>query len=287
MAPAVTTHPWRVTAHSKLSLGEAFGLCFGYENGAWRSKGLLSLILDNVADYALTKKEQSALSGKHATILWKALAHLYNKNNKGIVERGEIGELLLHVFCRDIIGTLPIITTVYYKMNASDPVKGFDCIHFKKNGGKVELWLGESKFYSDHEGAIKEALKSISSHLKNWYLAEQKTLISSKLESLDDVDKEILKLFSHNTSLDDLVSSINIPIFITYNSETISKHKALTDEFKKELDEEISTVIEYYKKSKPKIQLNVVLIVLPLKNKQELVFKFDAFKDQLDETFGG
>jgi len=58
-------------------------------------------------------------------------------------KRGEIGELLLHVICREVFKTYPAITKYFYKDSANNTVKGFDAVHVVVGGDGLELWLGE------------------------------------------------------------------------------------------------------------------------------------------------
>jgi hypothetical protein len=56
-------------------------------------------------------------------------------------KRGEIGELLLHVICREVFKTYPAITKYFYKDSSNNTVKGFDAVHVVVTKTGLELWL--------------------------------------------------------------------------------------------------------------------------------------------------
>src|SRR6266850_1094608 len=79
-------------------------------------------------------------------VVREAASRVYKTDS---VNRGEAGELLLHVACRQEFGTQQLVARLYYKSALDQQVHGFDCVHFRMGfGQKIELWLGESKLYS-------------------------------------------------------------------------------------------------------------------------------------------
>ena len=95
------------------------------------------------------------------------------------MNRGEFGELLLHLLLRDVKGTIPLISKVYFKDSPSVPAHGFDAVHITPEN-KI-LWLGESKFYSDAEQGLNALLNDLNEHFKRDYLNEQFVIIKKNL----------------------------------------------------------------------------------------------------------
>jgi len=96
--------------------------------------------------------------------------------------RGEVGEIALHVVCRDFFGTIPISPRVFYKSASNDVVKAFDMVHARFNSkGEFKIWLGESKIYEDGVSAAADAVKSIGAHIDNGFLTNEKILLGSQV----------------------------------------------------------------------------------------------------------
>ncbi len=47
---------------------------------------------------------------------------------------------------------------------------------------KKFLWLGESKFYQDGKGGLRELLNDLENHFKKDYLDEQFTVVKKKFK---------------------------------------------------------------------------------------------------------
>lgn len=189
-------------------------------------------------------------------------------------QRGEFGELLLHLLLRDFKGTIPLVSKVYFKDAAGVPAHGFDAVHISPN--EKILWLGESKFYTDGRAGIKELLKDLTNHFTHSFLDEQFVIIKKNLENNSIPQRnEWIKTLNDCTKLRDIISMINIPLLCTYphdiyrrfadlaGAEAISYHEANVRELKECFDKN--------NKHPLKNQLNVILLLFPVRNKQELV----------------
>lgn len=83
-------------------------------------------------------------------------------NQSSYNNRGEFGELILHLLLRDFKGTIPLISKVYFKDSSGVPAHGFDTVHISPDA-RV-LWLGESKFYTNGKTGIKKLLEDLEEH---------------------------------------------------------------------------------------------------------------------------
>lgn len=194
----------------------------------------------------------------------------------GVSRRGEFGELILHLLLRDFKNTIPLISKVYFKDAAGVPAHGFDAVHITPQDGI--MWLGESKFYTDSKLGIKKLLEDLNQHFKRDYLNEQFVIIKKNVEnnSIPQRDEWIEKL-THCNKLSDKLNMINIPLLCTYPHDIYE----LFDSF--ESDESI----EYHKKNIYELKdyfesrnnhplknnLNIILLLFPIRDKKELMIK--------------
>lgn len=135
-------------------LPELTAVCAGYELKEWRKSQLAGHLIKWLPEFALNYSELASIGAHNAAdLLAKAARSVYLSDK--YKKRGEIGELLLHVICREVFKTYPAITKYFYKDSANNTVKGFDSVHVVvTKQGSLELWLGESKFYEDITKAI-------------------------------------------------------------------------------------------------------------------------------------
>ena len=249
--------------------------CAGYEGKIWRTKQLSEHAIEWVPDFSLTHKELSILhSGNAVSKLRKAAKLFFDKKNNDTW--GELGELLLHALIRQELGTIPLAHKLYFKSSVNETIKGFDCVHISKQDNEdYKLWLGEAKLYSNISNAIHDVLKEIKQHTETEYLKDEFLLINNKIEKLEGFNNEkIRKLFHKNTSLDEVFAHINIPVLLTYNSECIKKHVAISKEFEDEFEKEVKKHWQSFCSKRNSLPLNIYLFLLPLKDKKELVTSF-------------
>ena len=259
------------------------GVCAGYERSEWRYKQLVDYVLDEyLLEFCLTPSEYVSIPhNKVRPLLREAFRSIYESrpdvsdaNNR----RGEFGELLLHALIRENYSTLPAISKIYYKDGINEVVKGFDAVHVVESDGSLELWLGEAKFYTDAKGAIREALSSVVSHLEKDYLRREFMAISHKIDDNWPLAENLKKMLNPRTSLDEVFSAICIPILITYESQTVTRHRSSTDTYAAEIASEIQENYNYFLSKLGEISgltIKIVVFFIPLENKPKLVNFFD------------
>jgi len=136
------------------------GLCAGYEQKEWRAKQLASHLMKWLPEFALKHTEVEALGAANAVeLIARAAKTIYSSGRSA--NRGEFGELLLHVALRQCFKTLPAISKYFYKDSRNDTVKGFDAVHVVASADTLELWLGEVKFYADISRAIRDVVAPV------------------------------------------------------------------------------------------------------------------------------
>jgi hypothetical protein len=247
------------------------GLCAGYEQGAWRYEPFASHLMEWLPEFALNWSERKNIRDFNAiALIRKAADVVYNTEKYG--KRGEFGELLLHVVMRQIFNTVPAISKLFYKSAQNDTVKGFDAVHVViDRNGEIELWLGEAKFYDDINGAIADVSRELNEHTERDYLRGEFALIANKIDTKWTHSEHLKKLISPNTSLDVVFSRVCIPVLLTYNSDTVSKHTSMSAEYKRAIEDEfVGFYNKFVKKALP-ASLRIHLFLVPLGDKKLLV----------------
>lgn len=266
-----------VKVHDLTANPPVAALCAGYEGGQWRAAQFAEHVMEWLPEFCLNTQEVKSLrSGNALRMIREAAKRVYQTEK--YKNRGEFGEIFLHIALRQVYKSIPAISKIYFKDSVNGAVKGFDAVHVVINNSKLELWLGEVKFYSDYSSAITEVIKELIEHIKYDYLRNEKMLLLSKIDTESSFSSELSELLDPNTSLDKLFDCACIPILITYNSETLKKHKKTTDEFNKELEHEIRTINQkmFNKISEAGLlPIKVHLFLLPLQDKSILIDALD------------
>ena len=212
------------------------------------------------------------------------------------LRRGEFGELILHLLLRDFHDALPLLSKIYLKDSYGHTVHGFDSVHIApdiNNPSQYSLWFGESKLYHNGKTGVKELTKDIEEHFNAQYLRSEFALISKKQESFIALDKfkdanrqeeykEFLKLkdswydkLDSRNKLEDILSSVTIPMLCTYSSDTFNKHTTETStEFIDDLANEIESIKQHFDDNVTipiDTSLNIILFLFPVPSKKELV----------------
>ena len=190
--------------------------------------------------------------------------------------RGEFGELMLHAILRELFDTEPIANKLFFKSAVNETVKGFDSVHARVDDeGKLELWLGEVKFYKSISRAVNAVASEISDHLQKAKIREEFVCVGNIVDRQWEHAKKILRLFSTNTSLDDVFKTICIPVLLTYESDIVKSAKSISDQFLDSLRKELNQNHALFQSKISSIKIKVNLVLLPLDNKETLIQTLD------------
>ena len=252
-------------------------LCGGYELKQWRAGQLASHLFEWLPEFALSWSERQRFSDATSVRLMRRAAQLvYDTDNYD--RRGEFGELLLHAVVRQVFGSEPAISKLFYKDSSNNTVKGFDAVHVVLNGDDMELWLGEVKFYDNASTAISHVVSELHAHTELDYLRGEFALILNHLDPQWPQASALEALLDPNTSLDRVFSALCVPVLITYDSSVVAAHEAWTDDYRAAFREEVLELRERFA-SKGLPELKIHLLLVPLGSKKDLL---DALHDQLD-----
>lgn len=251
-------------------------LCAGFDLGKWRRDELITHLLNWLPSFCLTEREYAdRIAIEPATIMGQAARRLYTTEK--YQRRGEIGELLLHIACRQTFKTIPVICKLVYKSSYNDTVKGFDMVHMVPAANELgaEIWLGESKFYLDPQAAIKEAFNSVTEHLDPNFLKQEKSLIAGKIP--DDLPNReaVARAFSDRERLDTLISHGIFPILIAYDSNSVRNYSS-EKTYLENLVLELAPLKKFAEEAKLPHPITVQILAIPLGDKADFQEKFDA-----------
>lgn len=206
---------------------------------------------------------------------------------KKYLTRGEFGELILHLLLRDFHDTIPLISKIYFKDADGSTVHGFDGVHIQPK--EKTLWLGESKLYDNGKNGIRELIKDIKGHFKDDYLKREFTLISKKLKPYSEIpEREYwLDLMDTGTKLEAVLHSVTIPLICTYTSDNFTKYNdECREDFINDYEKEVRGLKKYFDENNDhplKTHLNIILLLFPVKNKNELVRRMHKKLDHLQK----
>ena len=251
-------------------------LCAGFDLGKWRRDELITHLLDWLPGFCLTEKEWAdRIFTEPASVMVQAAQRLYTTEK--YQRRGEIGELLLHIICRQVFETVPVVCKLVYKSAYNDTVKGFDMVHMvpAENELGAEIWLGESKFYIDPQAAIREAYKSVVEHLDPAFLKQEKSLIANKIP--DDLPNReaVTRAFSDRERLETLITHGVFPILVAYDSNAVRDYGS-EDAYLVSLEKELLPIKKFAEGAELPHPITVHLFAVPLGDKEDFQKTFDA-----------
>lgn len=261
--------PFLVSLFEQKAPLDPVAMCAGFDGGEWRCDELARHLTEWVLDFSLRASERNLiLPGKVVAVVREAAARVFKKD---AVSRGETGEILLHAVCRQEFATQALVARLYYKSSLDQQVHGFDCVHFRESGSGIELWLGESKFYTTADDAIVKARKSIKEHLDRGFLKAQKTLILPKISDENaQFAEKVQHLFHNNTPLDEFLSAMVIPVLVACDSDAVKGASASDEAYRTAVHGEMLDVSGRVRKGSPFNTIRIQPIYVPLKSKETL-----------------
>lgn len=249
-------------------------LCAGFEQGEWRSEGFARHLFEWLPEFALSREERASFSsGKMVELVRRAAQVVYSSEK--YQRRGEFGELILHAVARQVFGSEPAISKIYYKDSANDTVKGFDAVHVVGHDDELELWLGEAKFYGSITGAISAVVDELRKHMEKDYLRSEFALITNKVDDSWPLADRFKRLLHPNTSLDEVFTRVRIPVLLTYDSRTVQSFSESSSDYREAFGKEVKAAHASFSSNElPPVLIHLLLV--PLKNKVELRDALDA-----------
>lgn len=246
------------------------GVCAGYESGKWRAEQLSRYLMEWLPEFCLSYSEHESIKGTNAVSQLRAAAKTVYDTDK-YDRRGEFGELLLHALLRETVKTEPAISKIFFKDSVNNTVKGFDAIHVVDTPSGLELWLGEVKFYKDICAAIADVTGELKAHFEDDYLKKEFMLITNKLDPAWSGTPKLKSLLHRNKSLDEVVSTLVVPVLLTYESKTTQGYSKACAEYTQKIEEELAKIHTRFTKANPVTHVRIELFLFPMVSKQDLL----------------
>ncbi len=246
----------------------------GFDQNKFRLQPLVDVIAEVIPEFALGYHAGAAIPLSEVRRRLKdAALRVYTTDD--YKNRGEFGELILHLLLRDFCGTIPLVSKIRFKDADNATAHGFDGVHIVASEQNKQLWLGESKLYSDGKAGVKALAKDLKEHLQRDYLKREFTLISTKLpESIPEIEHWRALLHEHQ-KLETVLNSLCIPMVCTYSSGLYGKHSDNTGEYLTDFIAECKGLHSVFEEKKIETNVDVILMLLPIPSKDELVAKLD------------
>lgn len=270
--------------HKSTSAGDEVGVCAGFERGQWRVNEFADHVMEWLPEFSLNYAELGKISYHNALrFIKKAAKMVYETEKYG--NRGEFGELFLHIAIRQIYETIPAISKIFYKTAVNETVKGFDAVHVVSAADGLELWIGETKFYTDIDRAIYDVTLEIVDHLETDYLRNEFLLIQNKVDASWPHAELLNKMLDKNTSLDEVFKRACIPVLLAYESSPSTSAKESQIEYEARVAEEFKIAyekmrsglnIKYSKKFGDALPIKMHVILFPLQSKTTLIAALDT-----------
>lgn len=188
-------------------------------------------------------------------------------------KKGVFSELILHFILREMKGSLPLISKIYFKDSNAIEAHGFDAVHIMDD----KLCLGETKFYNDGMRGIKALIDDLNKHFKHDYLNEQFVIISRSIRQNSSVRDTWIERLSSASRLKEKFDLIYIPLLCIYEDDVAGN---IMNELNAQGNpdhiyfEHVQNMKKYFDSNNTflnndKVQL--VLMLLPVESKDKIV----------------
>jgi hypothetical protein len=241
----------------------------GFDSKKFRLKPLVDIICRVIPEFSFGYHEGIKVPHVEMYEKFQEAAEIIYQTDK-FKKRGEFGELILHLLLRDFHNTVPLISKIYFKDSHDMAVHGFDAVQVTDDGKKRKLWLGESKLYKSGQAGVAELVRDLKKHVKADFIRREFQLLYKKLPNQIKDIEYWRDLMDKHTKLEDIFDSIVIPMVCTYSSDLFKTHDDATTSFFADFTKECKELQTYFEKKKPKTDVEIILLLLPVSNKDEL-----------------
>lgn len=247
----------------------------GVEDGKWRQEYLVRSLLKHLPSFTGVQTEPQVVSPDEVDEIIEKSARLVYSSSK-YRNRGEFGELILHVLLEKMLGLELVISKIIHKTSLNDTVKGFDTVFIETGSTDPMLWLGESKLYTDFQRAHTDVRTELKDHLGTNYLRDEFMLIAPKIPDNHPSRKKILEIIESTQSMDDLRERLKVPVLLGYEEASLAASN-LNSSFLAAHAKDQRGKYESIWQSKPIDFYNAgsKIFLLPYPNKESFVAEFD------------
>ena len=144
-------------------------MCFKNKN----NEDLARVIYNGIVEFAVNQYEidYDNLDVEQRKVILRRIRYNPSANKTAKIKYGFYGEVLLDLILRCFLKTNVILARGYlYSPIENSEVKGFDAFHLIESKDKLDLWLGEAKFYVNYKKPITDVLAKIKTSLSDNYI---------------------------------------------------------------------------------------------------------------------
>lgn len=199
-------------------------ICFKNEN----PQDLAKAIYNGIVEFAINEYEidYDNLEIEQRKVILRRIRYTQNASITTKLRYGFYGEVLLDLILRCFLNTKVLLARGYlYSPIENSEVKGFDAFHLIENKDKLDLWLGEAKFYVDYKKPITDVLAKLKISLSDGYVHTNLLALidwQDRFTTSSDRLKNILNMWEANPEINlaqqmtDNNIRITYPIFVAY-----------------------------------------------------------------------
>lgn len=296
-------------------------LYLNYTNGSPNEARLAQFLMRRIISFCVPPRKKASIRAASGPDVASAkLTEVALETFRKVKERadgkknssGEVGELLLFLMIEHYLKAPAIAYKMWYKANASDPVKGSDAIHARYDSSSNELFVyfGESKLHQNKYNGISDAAKSISEYHKEdedgkikknrdihlvteimdlnyaGTQAEKETLIDILCAYLDPVSEDYEKKDSVR-EVNACLIGWNEKAYAEAHSESTDKREAKFVSLFKEQAESVISLIENSIKANDITELRFHYFILPFKDVTDFQKQCESVFKAMQFTSGG
>ncbi|MFW6680360.1 DUF1837 domain-containing protein [Lacrimispora sp. AGF001] len=207
-------------------------ICFNNDN----PQDIAKIIYNGIVEFAVNEYEinYDDLEKEQLKVLKRRIRYNSDDTTTTKLKYGFYGEVLLDLILRCFLKTNVLLARGYlYSPIENSEVKGFDAFHLIDKDGKLDLWLGEAKFYINFRKPLSDVLKKLQISLSDEYVNR------NLLAIIDLQNRFTTQNIRLNVILDDWQEDPNInlaqemkkhkirityPIFIAYEKNATDKY---------------------------------------------------------------
>lgn len=197
---------------------------------------IAKIIYNGIVEFAINEYEinYNDLEKEQIKVIKRRIRYNPDDTTDTKLKYGFYGEVLLDLILRCFLKTNVLLARGYlYSPIENSEVKGFDAFHIIENDNKLDLWLGEAKFYMKFKKPITDVLEKLKISLSDGYvnknllaiidLQDRFTAPSSRLKIIlnkweEDPNINLAQELKENQI------GITYPIFIAYEKTDLDSY---------------------------------------------------------------
>lgn len=245
----------------------------GFDENKFRLQPLVDIIRNVIPEFALGYHDGVQIPLTDLVERLKEAAETVYLTDK-YQNRGEFGELILHLLLRDFCDSIPLVSKIYFKDSHNVPAHGFDGVHVTT--GDRKLWLGESKLFKCGKQGARDLAEDLKKHVNADYLRREFSLLSRKLPNTVPDIEHWRSLMDKHSRLSDVYAGIVIPMVCTYSSTLFTSHSDNTADYFVDFETECRSILAEFTTKRIQTDCDVILMTLPVPDK-------DSINEELDK----